>query len=77
VDGLQGGTEQQRRLFFAGGPANFTIDALPVHVELSIDQDDGFGALTPRTRDAVLIENFGKADASSHTSFVGRVLQTD
>ena len=74
---FRAGPSNNAALFFAGWPANFTIDALPVHVELSIDQDDGFGTFTPRTRDAVLIENFGKADASSHNSFVGCGLRTD
>ena len=60
MDRLQGRTEQQCRLLLARGPSNFAIDALPVHVELGIDQDNGFATLTPRTRDIVPIEDFGK-----------------
>jgi hypothetical protein len=70
-------TEQQRRLFLAGRPSDFTVNALPVHVELCVDQDDRFGTLAPRTRDAVLIENIGKPDASSHDRCVGCVRQPD
>jgi hypothetical protein len=70
-------TQQQCRLFVAGRPSDFTIDALPVHIELRVDQDDRFAALTSRTRDAVLIEDVGKLDASWHTRFVGCARQRD
>ena len=74
---FEGRPKQECRLFVTGRPSNFAIDALPVDVELSVEQNDCFGALTPRTRDAVLIEDVGQFDASSHTRFFGRVFQMD
>jgi hypothetical protein len=68
-------SQKQGRLLVARRPSTFTVHALPRHLELGIDQDDGFGASAARAHDAMLIEHVGNGDSSVHIQLVGSVVR--
>lgn len=76
MDGLHRGIQKQGGLCVRRRPAGLTIDALPVQIELAIDQHDRFGAPAPGTGDVVLIKDVDMGRASSHTQGC-RLAQTD
>jgi hypothetical protein len=76
MNGFHGGVQEERRLFIGRRPASRTIRALPVQIELWIDDDDRFGAPAPGTSDGVFIKELDDCWMSSHTEVVGCQGQT-
>jgi hypothetical protein len=68
MNGLWCGLQKQGGLFVRRRPASFTIDALPVQIELDIDQNDSFGTPASGAGDVVFVEDLeGRPSSSPHT----------
>ena len=71
MDGFERRAQQQFRLFVAGRPPAFAVDALPCDLELLVDQHHGLGAPAAWARHAVLVEDVMGRQASLHVRLVG------
>ena len=71
MDRLQCRAQQQRGLIVVGRPSAFAVNALPGHIELRVDHDDGLGAPAAGAHDPVLVENLVQGKSSVHTPDVG------
>jgi hypothetical protein len=72
VNCLRCGIEQEDRLLLRCRPPPLALDALPMHVEVRVEQDYRLAAFTSRAANLMLIEYLTESSAASHGRRFGR-----